>query len=403
MSCGSVGNIKIEPVNVTWQIEEQWMVKCFADVSSSLNNKYFKIRNGLDAKFHVWMNVAGAGSDPAPSGSTPIQIAIAANDTADTIATAIAAALSGSFASKQIQDILYTAKIPGTGGNSISITYVDDGSAGAETIGVSGNAITVHMEDGASTAQNIADAVTGDSGAMLLLGSVEVDVGDEGDVQLAVGSTPLTGGGTASTHFVADADGDEVHITAAVAGDCTDWEDSNTGFTLTQCQDGGDFDLGLLDGNVEPAFEEKLLEIMAHQNGSTPLADLRQGVGVEVKLTLKECDSDHLRAIFARASGGTDTPAAGTEVFGWGKSRLGQSTLPQSRRLVLHPVVLADADYTRDLCFWKAYPIPDSLVFSGEDPQTLGVTFKCYLDDDKPDAISLFGYGDWSQYVPVAP
>ncbi len=403
MSCGSVGNIKIEPVNVSWQIEEQWMVKCLADVASSLNNKYFKIRNGLDAKFHVWFNVNSAGSDPAPSGSTAIEVPLAIGATAETIATAIAAALSGSFASKQIQDILYTAKVPGTGGNSITITYVDDGTAGAETIGVSGNAITVHMEDGVSTAQQIATAVTGDTGAMALLGSVAVDSGDEDDPQAAVGSTPLTGGGTASTHFVADSDGDEVHITAAVAGDCTDWEDSDTGFTLTQCQDGGDFDLGLLDGNVEPKFEEKLLEIMAHQNGSTPLADLRQGVGVEVAMTLKECDAEHLKAIFSRASGGTDTPSAGTEVFGWGKSRLGQSTLPQARRLILHPVVLADDVLTRDLCFWKAYPIPDSLVFSGEDPQTLGVTFKCYLDDDKPDAISMFGVGDWSQYVPVAP
>lgn len=304
MSCGSVGNIKIEPVNVKWQIEEQWKVNTVADVASSLQNKYFRIRNGSDAKFHVWINVGGSGVDPAPSGSTGIAVAISANATAAAVATAVAAA------------------------------------------------VDAH----------------------------------------------------ADFHAVVDADDPTaVIITADDAGDSTDWDDFNTEFTLSQCQDGGNFDLGLLDGNVEAAFEEKLLELMAHQTGATPIADLRQGIGVEISLTLKECDAAHLKAIFARGAGGSDTPSGGTEVFGWGKDKLGQPTIIQARRLILHPVALANNVYTRDICFWKAYPLPDTLVFSGEDPQTLGVTFKCYLDDDKPAAIQMFGYGDWTQYVPVAP
>ncbi len=402
MSCGSVGNIRIEPVNVSWEIEEQWHIECAPDVSSSLQNKYFTIRDVDDDKHHVWFNVGGAGADPAPSGSTGHPVAISANATASTIASAIAAALSGSYASLKIQDILYTAVNAGMGGNSITINYNDTVSAGSEAVTVTGNVITVDMDDGASTAAQIETAFLASAPALLLV-SVAVDSGDESDPQVAFGSAvPLAGGTTASTDFEATADGGEVSITTIGAADVTDYEDFNTDFIFTQCQEGGSTDLGLLDGNVEPAFEEKLLEVMAHQSGSNVLAELRQGFSVEVPLTMKECDAAHLRDIFASAGGGAYIPNAGTELFGWGSSRLGQPTIRQARRLILHPVALDDSDLSRDVCFWKAYPIPDTLVFSGEDPQTLAVSFKCYLDDSKPNEVSMMSYGDWSQIIPGA-
>lgn len=73
----------------------------------------------------------------------------------------------------------------------------------------------------------------------------------------------------------------------------------------------------------------------------------------------------------------------------------------QARRLVLHPVRLDDADYSEDLCFWKAYPIPESIVYSGENPKVMNISFKCYLDEDQPSVIQLFSVGDWTQLLPV--
>ncbi len=101
--------------------------------------------------------------------------------------------VAGVKATKKIQDILYTAVDAGVAGNSITVAYVDDGAAGIETVTVTGSAITVHMEDGASTAQNIADAIAADDDAPDLVTAL-VDAGDETDVQAAVGAQTFTGG-----------------------------------------------------------------------------------------------------------------------------------------------------------------------------------------------------------------
>ncbi len=95
-------------------------------------------------------------------------------------------------ASKKIQDILWTSKLVGAI-NDITIAYVNDGTGGAETVGVSTHAITVHMQTGVSTAANIATAVANYSPANALVGSA-VDVGDETDTQSAVSAQTLIGG-----------------------------------------------------------------------------------------------------------------------------------------------------------------------------------------------------------------
>ena len=47
-----------------------------------------------------------------------------------------------------VQDLTYTAVTAGTAGNSITIAYVDDGTAGAETVSVLGTAIKDFIENG---------------------------------------------------------------------------------------------------------------------------------------------------------------------------------------------------------------------------------------------------------------
>jgi len=75
----------------------------------------------------------------------------------------------------------------------------------------------------------------------------------------------------------------------------------------------------------------------------------------------------------------------------------------------MHPVALPENDRSRDLCFWKSYPLISSLVFSGENPETMSISFKAYIDDSRPKGVNLFAFGDHTQAgvtiynEPVAP
>jgi len=55
-------------------------------------------------------------------------------------------------ASKEIQGMTYSAKTPGAASNDISIEYIADGTAGAETVDVTESEIVVHIEDTAAVA-----------------------------------------------------------------------------------------------------------------------------------------------------------------------------------------------------------------------------------------------------------
>lgn len=121
---------------------------------------------------------------------------------------------SGVKASRHLQDITYTAKAYGTGGNSITIAYVSDAvSVGKEYVTVVGNVITVHIVTGQSTAQQVQAAVNswnaytglssyGSSASSYLVSAV-IDAGREGIAQVTVGATALLGG-TAAVTVLAD-------------------------------------------------------------------------------------------------------------------------------------------------------------------------------------------------------
>lgn len=91
----NAANITIKPMRVFFgeDVTQSFTVSCEADVASSLQNAYFFFYIG-NTKHHLWYNVGGTGVDPAPSGSTPVVAAIAANDTATTVATVTAAAIN---------------------------------------------------------------------------------------------------------------------------------------------------------------------------------------------------------------------------------------------------------------------------------------------------------------------
>lgn len=92
----SRANVRIEPCNVTFGDDAAQVatVTTVADVSSSLNNCYFLLYSASNAaQYYVHFNVGGAGSDPSLSGMTAIAVAIAANATANDVASAVQAAV----------------------------------------------------------------------------------------------------------------------------------------------------------------------------------------------------------------------------------------------------------------------------------------------------------------------
>lgn len=107
---------------------------------------------------------------------------------------------------KKIQDILYRAKDAGSDGNSITINYDTGGTSpiDADDVSVAGSAITIQIEDGVSTAAEIAAAVEAKAEADALVEAI-VDEGDETDPQDVFDSAVALEGGV--TEVTDDGDG----------------------------------------------------------------------------------------------------------------------------------------------------------------------------------------------------
>ncbi len=95
----------------------------------------------------------------------------------------------------QIGDILFKAVARGVGGNDIHIVLSDDVSdASAEVTDITSGVITISIEDGATTAADIAAAVAASAEAAALVTAI-VDTGEEATAQNAAADTPLADGG----------------------------------------------------------------------------------------------------------------------------------------------------------------------------------------------------------------
>jgi hypothetical protein len=98
-------------------------------------------------------------------------------------------------ASLIVQDLTYTADTAWACGNNIAITYVDTlgtGNAGSEVVTVVGNSITVSIESGVSTADQIKTAVDASVAASALISVVVSGTGT--NPQVAAVLTNLAGG-----------------------------------------------------------------------------------------------------------------------------------------------------------------------------------------------------------------
>lgn len=95
-------------------------------------------------------------------------------------------------AGRTIQDIDYEADVGGTSGNDISIQYTNTVSAGNEVASVIGNAITVSIESGVSTVDQIITALDASAPASALVNPVQT--GDGTETQITQAALFLIGG-----------------------------------------------------------------------------------------------------------------------------------------------------------------------------------------------------------------
>ncbi len=103
--------------------------------------------------------------------------------------------LTPTVATLVVGDITFNAKYAGAGGNGVHIVLLDDvDDAGSETVSVSGKVITVHMKDGASTADQIKAAVMASTPAMLLLREPVIATDEGGGAQADAADAALATG-----------------------------------------------------------------------------------------------------------------------------------------------------------------------------------------------------------------
>ncbi len=156
-------------------------------------------------------------------------------------------------------------------------------------------------------------------------------------------------------------------------------------------------ELGCIEGDIEVSFEESFIDVTCHAEGTTPVAQLKNGVSsVEVTMNLEETTKEKLKKMFVK-SGGSFIPDNGSEVFGMGTFKNFENMFKYATKLRLHPVRLLDGDMSEDYTFHKAIPNLTGLTFSGENVFTLPITFKVYPAEGVDSRVNYFSIGDGSQ------
>lgn len=208
---------------------------------------------------------------------------------------------------------------------------------------------------------------------------------------------------TAVTGFDATSDGAVVTLVATTAGYAKPAHEGGaaTGFTFEVNYYGDTaVDVGYTDGDIEITQENTNVDLTAHQTGTMVLGHISTGVSLSMSLTLKETSVSQLRKMWLGEGDSLipdGTGVSSTEVFGWGTSRQFKQSQPRARKLVLHPVVLASSNHSRDITIWKAFPKMPTITFSGEELFMQPVEFAIYPDYTKDSRVSMCSFGDSTQ------
>jgi hypothetical protein len=206
---------------------------------------------------------------------------------------------------------------------------------------------------------------------------IEVDVttGDAPSVIAAAVQAAID----ADSKFSASVSGNVVQVDSVAVGEVTDPDAGTSASVVTVCYKGKDFNLGLLEGEPSPTFEPSTFDVTSHQGGTTILAKLVQGYTASVETVLQESTKSRLSTLFA-LYGEKFTPGGGTEVAGAGLGALGKNLVTEAARLEFVPRSDLGPELSYQYTFRLAIPVPGSLLFSGENPRTLTVTWDAIPD-----------------------
>lgn len=273
-------------------------VVCVADSGGSLNNTYFYLNSANNStQYYVWYNVSSGGTDPAISGKTGIEVAIATNDANTVVASATQSAINA------LSD--FSASV---GSATVTITNASAGAAtDASDAGSTGFTITTTTQGATlpNTTQYIARMRTF---ANKLIISFE-DVGDYPIVY-----DPLT---STTTYFILtsapDASIMQEHYGRLFANDKTEPDrlhycapfDSNT---WLGAGDSGAIDIGTDDGDergittILPSFKGRLFVAKASKlyqlSGDSPewyrVDSVSDGIGSLSHTACAAVDQDDL-------------------------------------------------------------------------------------------------------------
>jgi phage tail sheath gpL-like len=112
--------------NITPQsgLAEITTILCEADVSGSLNNKYWLLSSPT-TDYYIWYNVNSGGTDPTIAGKTGIEVAVATDADADTVAAATQVAID---AEDDFGATVTDATVTVTNADDGEVTHATDGN-----------------------------------------------------------------------------------------------------------------------------------------------------------------------------------------------------------------------------------------------------------------------------------
>lgn len=245
----------------TPEIAEISDVVCRADSTDDLDGTYFILFSAKDAtKYHVWYNTSGGGAtDPAPGGSTPIEVAIDTDETANGVATKTATAINalGDFAASPS-----TATVTITNAAVGATTNVAD----FDTTHVSFTVTTAGRTQAADPAPPASTGIM----VSIAQGATAIAVADAAE-------TAING----IADFTAPTDGDDdieiTNVNNGVTTDASDFDTSFTPFVIDTQGSGGDVTIGQpikLHGYViREAAAEVTLNIWLNDKSGNPVWD----------------------------------------------------------------------------------------------------------------------------------
>jgi len=151
------------------------------------------------------------------------------------------------------------------------------------------------------------------------------------------------------------------------------------------------------EDGVSLAFETTSVDILTDQTAQIPQDVVITGTTAECTFSLLEMTAERFKTVVGSFAGDSVLPSGGTEVTGFGTSRLYQSAFDLGGRLFLHPTRFDASDRSKDVTFPLSAPLPGSLNFSGSEPQALEVTFRALPDPTLDPKVNLVIFGDAEQ------